>query len=393
MQEIGKYQDGTVAFLLAALERLIRSKPPEAGAFDRPCPADLAGLLAAQGMEAVFHACLPAAGLAADWLPLADRCAHAYRYNLLCGLDGLRQGSELIRHLAEGGVDTVAWRGPFAGVDWYGDVAARGFADLDLLIRAADRDRAWELARTAGYRPCQALPRFIFDRHHLHWRLARAGAESVVELHWALDHPYKPYRINCEAVFRDAVGRRHASFAWHRPSTAHAWLMACVHLQKHMRLAPDAAGQDDFKAQALRRQGLRYWLDLAMLAARHRVDLEAAEVPALAGRWAVEDCLAAATGGLARLWPGLLPASLCPAMTPHSPAAAEPASRSRRWLDLLAARIGFRPVCLQDFATYQLGARRGWWLGLRLGADAVFCLAWLAVRRLAVTKGKHHASG
>lgn len=115
----------------------------------------------------------------------------AVRAVAISALSGARQTVDLSDALGAAGVRTVAYKGPALAMDVHGDVGARWFTDLDLLIAEADRDRAVRAMRALGY----AWPAGLSDRAervYSRWEgvthLAR-GDELPVELHWRCQAP------------------------------------------------------------------------------------------------------------------------------------------------------------------------------------------------------------
>ena len=119
--------------------------------------------------------------------PLRD----AVRAIAVSALSGARQAAELGGALDAAGVRSVAYKGPALAVDVHGDVGARRFTDLDVLIAEGDRDRAVGEMRALGY----ASPDGLSDRAervYSRWEgvthLAR-GDDLPVELHWRCQAP------------------------------------------------------------------------------------------------------------------------------------------------------------------------------------------------------------
>lgn len=97
-----------------------------------------------------------------------------------------------IRDLLEGaGVRFLAIKGPALAVQTTGDVGARGFGDLDILVDPRSVDRLVELLGAHGWRSSVPLPR------HESWAWRRLlytaneltfyGSSCSVDLHWRLD--------------------------------------------------------------------------------------------------------------------------------------------------------------------------------------------------------------
>jgi len=85
--------------------------------------------------------------------------------------------------LASGAVPCALLKGPFLGERLYGEAALRPSVDLDVLVAAADLDRATDALGGAGWRvPGGPTPRWL-RRHHHHLVLHRPGAPDL-ELHF-----------------------------------------------------------------------------------------------------------------------------------------------------------------------------------------------------------------
>ncbi|MFA6167285.1 MAG: nucleotidyltransferase family protein [Gemmatimonadaceae bacterium] len=106
-------------------------------------------------------------------------------------LSGARQAADLSGALAAAGVRAVAYKGPALAADVHGDVGARWFTDLDLLIAEADRERAARTMRALGYASPSGLSERA-ERVYSRWEgvshFAR-GDDLPVELHWRCQAP------------------------------------------------------------------------------------------------------------------------------------------------------------------------------------------------------------
>jgi hypothetical protein len=100
----------------------------------------------------------------------------------------LARTAELVRLtslLGGVGVPTLALKGPALAKVLYGDVGARRFSDLDLLVPPGDVPAAAEALRRAGYAPEIPLEPALLDHliRHDH-ECSFAGPEGPVELQW-----------------------------------------------------------------------------------------------------------------------------------------------------------------------------------------------------------------
>jgi len=188
--------------LLSALLR-----PDRAGA---PLPQGLPGtdwdlLLDAadrHGVAALLHHRLKGAGGDRVPAPALDRLRKKTLENAGTNLKIYRELGFLAGRLREGGVEAIALKGAHLASGVYGNIALRGMADLDLLVRKGDLPRAAELMAGMGYSPAngelvrlyQHLPPFV-----------RPGFPLFVEIHFTIADP--PFLIPAEELFGRAVRR------------------------------------------------------------------------------------------------------------------------------------------------------------------------------------------
>jgi hypothetical protein len=89
--------------------------------------------------------------------------------------------------LAAHGVAGVPIKGPALAQDLYGDIALRGFADLDVLVRTADVVRARGLLLAEGFRPTQPrsdVPAGVLLANESELAVQQVDDGTPVELHW-----------------------------------------------------------------------------------------------------------------------------------------------------------------------------------------------------------------
>ncbi len=178
-----------VEFVLAALRRdADAARAQAAAARGVTAWTGVADLARAQDVGWWVARALPSEGV-----PDAVRTAlaGAVREVAMDALAGARQLAELCRVLGDAGVRAVAYKGPALAADVHGDVGARGFTDLDLLIAEADRARAVAALHAAGYVSpggYTAREECVYSRWEGATQLAR-GNDWPVELHWRCQAP------------------------------------------------------------------------------------------------------------------------------------------------------------------------------------------------------------
>ena len=134
-------------------------------------------------------------------------------------------------------IPVLSIKGPLLARAAYGDLASRRFADLDLVVRRRDLDRARDVLAQRGFQPLIALPRdaesaLLGADYHI--ALIDAEQGIVVELHWAL-------------IRAGLSGLRDESWAWTHAcdttalgspmrtlTTDAAFVYLCVHGSKHL---------------------------------------------------------------------------------------------------------------------------------------------------------------
>jgi hypothetical protein len=127
----------------------------------------------------------------ASALPPAIRQSLAARYaaNLRRNLWFAAELLHVIKHFAENNLRAIPYKGPVLAQSAYGDLALRGFSDLDLLISPADFARAKQSLAEIGYQPSRPLTPVV-ERLWLRTGYERsfdgAAGKNLLELQWRL---------------------------------------------------------------------------------------------------------------------------------------------------------------------------------------------------------------
>lgn len=137
-------------------------------------------------------------------VPLVHRLLGAHRAAPRAALEALRPrvqeigrrnvvlAAELLRVLDvldRAGIRAIPFKGPAFASSLYGDLAARSFADLDILVPAAEVRRTRAALAPHGYQPEvarseRAEDAFLRSGHEYHWCLRRSGKGILLEVHW-----------------------------------------------------------------------------------------------------------------------------------------------------------------------------------------------------------------
>ncbi len=346
-----------------AVLRALAGGPSLAGDLLAQPSAQLLQSLEREGLLAHLDA-PPDSGLAAAARDAARRAAQR-------NLFGLATLAAVHRAFARAGVAHLAFKGPVSNALLFGGRARRIYADLDLLVRRDDRERAAAaLAGLSFRRPTRGGPFAALARRiHFHAAFAPPPRTELlpVELHWALVDRVNLLRIDLEALFAAAetlsVGGERVPVL---DPAAHL-LYLCCHLRKHDPLIPwgvRAGRPAEWFCREARGYPLAWLLDLhhSFLIVAERLGPE--RLTRLAHEWNVVEEVADAVGLLDRVMPSpRRSAAIARLGLAVRPLVAPGAARSRLLAALMENRLGrlaasrgvrlneagfFRPIRLLD---------------------------------------------
>jgi hypothetical protein len=150
--------------------------------------------------------------------------------------ESLRLTSELVEALTalrDAGVSAIPFKGTTLALAAYGDIGARAFSDIDLLVRPAElataRQTLLDLGYTAAY-PTKA-PRALLLRHATHEGLSRG--DTLIELHWRVANKPSQFGLDYEALWARV---QHGSVAGLDVSylpPVDLLILLCIHGNKH----------------------------------------------------------------------------------------------------------------------------------------------------------------
>lgn len=229
------------------------------------------------------------------WLPAPDLLEQV----MLRTARKLRSSEVLLKHCAKSSIEVLLLRGVFDAVRLFGEPFSRRAADVDAWVHPRNRDRSLQVLLEAGYglRDAQT-PLWYTRRNHYHWALIDPEGEFV-DVHWSMHHRFSGFRIDADAIFREAEDVGWEPYRWSTLSPRHGLLVACTHW---MRECPDFPHWQELKdwAEANRLEAL---VELAARFRRVEVD---ETLWRLAKEWRVEYALASGIAALRVLDEGLL---------------------------------------------------------------------------------------
>lgn len=143
---------------------------------------------------------------------------------------------EVLASLTAAGVRALAYKGPALARLAYGDLAQRGFGDLDLLCHPDDVVRAVEALTGLGYRGAPYLEAWRLRRalpFDCQYALERADGEVRVEIHWGVVRPPFGPRPRFDDLWERRIGVPAAGFRIDSPSPGDLFVLLAVHGYKH----------------------------------------------------------------------------------------------------------------------------------------------------------------
>ena len=186
------------------------------------------------GMTAWVHVAVRDRGDApADVRAAIESRARAQRIR---ALHAASQLARLVRALREAGVGSVALKGPLLSAWLYGDLGMRRFADLDLLVDPADRERALRAIGGMGYALRDGMSiatgRVVYAGTGA-WPLSHPAAFAV-DLHWRAQALGFPAPLPPRQVIEDSITAPAAGSDVKIPCATHAATLALLHAAKHL---------------------------------------------------------------------------------------------------------------------------------------------------------------
>lgn len=214
----------------------------------------------------------------------------AYWSALARGETALREGLRVWQALEDEGIPTLPLRGPFTGHRWYGDAGSRWFTDLDLLVPRRQLRLARRVTARLGYTRRQPrMPDAFYRAVHLHYPLRHPDRGLLLDLHWAVDHPFVTHRVGYADLFAASTLVETRGLLWRVPSPVHEALLQVAHLLKEC--GPGPADGSAAWAQAARSGQVLGLLDLALLVARVEAEGRTGELITNAAAWGLSDAV------------------------------------------------------------------------------------------------------
>jgi hypothetical protein len=129
------------------------------------------------------------------------------RGHLIGSLSFAEELCRIVDRLERDGIDVIVFKGLAAASTLYGDVAAREYNDIDILVPPHQVDAAERVLAAVGYRSRHgdAVFRAQFLGHQRQYALMREDGLFAIDLHWAFSGAFLPFPVTAEEVWNDAT--------------------------------------------------------------------------------------------------------------------------------------------------------------------------------------------
>ena len=163
-----------------------------------------------------------------------ERLRMQYVQNTLRQLGFVAELCRVLRLLEEHGIEAIPLKGPLLSQLYYGDYTLRQCKDLDILVRPADLQIAYEVLTNNGYQLSEVLwnspkQEAIYRQTFHHYDLYHAGRDVQVELHWRLNAT----GYDTETVWANPVMHSMGGLPVRSLSAADTFIYLCQHGGTH----------------------------------------------------------------------------------------------------------------------------------------------------------------
>jgi hypothetical protein len=261
--------------------RLLLAQMGVGAKLEGPSDADLRALVEANRLGPLFYL----------WGIRPELWRDVYARNVSRSEPAMELGLDLVGRLEQSEIPCLPLRGPFWGVQYWGDPAARTFSDLDFLVPPNQAERSLKLLEQAGFilRP-KGMPAQFFRAIHLHYPLVHSATGIFCDLHWAVDHPFRADRIPYEAIFAESTFKTFGNHQWRVAAFPHEWLLTALHFAKEL---PPSGNESDSTlwARAVVSGQFKHLLDLAVCGLPLQSGAAFEVANRLAREWQIDDAL------------------------------------------------------------------------------------------------------
>lgn len=234
-----------------------------------------------------------------------------------------RQTSQIVKDLGQRNIPVLLLKGIHLARFVYPEPGLRSMHDVDLMVpreRLAEAEQVF-LDRGFGPLPRPNLEARCAWSNHLA-KLEKAGA-PVVELHWSIERPTSPFRVDLDRLWERSRGATVDGAPVRLLCPEDLLLHLALHLSYHHRFE---------------RAALKGLVDLAVVITAHREELDWASLARRAAEWGAAGYLYTSLRLAREMLAAPIPDSLFGAL-PHTPADEQIVPAAERYILTLRAEL------------------------------------------------------
>jgi hypothetical protein len=158
----------------------------------------------------------------------------AHRDTLASNMRLFHHLSRLLTSLSSAGVPVLVLKGPYLAKELYGHMALRPISDLDLMVRRSDIARALAAVESEGYEQTSKEPVEEQCATAAHVAPLRKPDAPPVELHWNIEGPDSPFKVNPGELWSRAEPLQFLGSQAHILAKEDFLLHLCLHATRHI---------------------------------------------------------------------------------------------------------------------------------------------------------------
>ena len=197
--------------------------------------------------------------------PIEYRLKLSYLRCMAKGMYLYPELSGILSHFNNSQIPVIVLKGPHLAELVYRDRALRPMSDIDLLVRKRDLKRACDELYDLGYETSRQFSIEAETKLHPDLPAFHRGGKCIVELHWNLEMPTSPFRIDLEGVWERAQHVRIAEVDTLVLSNEDLLLHLCIHASYHHRFTFGLLPLVDIAETIMCHRERINWLKLQML--------------------------------------------------------------------------------------------------------------------------------
>jgi hypothetical protein len=142
---------------------------------------------------------------------------------------------KIIKLLLENNIQAITLKGFSLAEDLYGDIAARPFADIDLLVKKQDIIKAGRLLLSIGYKESTPYWEKIAIGTFHNSPPFLSNKRPIVDLHWNLVDADNPVKVDIDGLWKRSRLTMLGNAEVKALSLDDMLLYACIHISSHHR--------------------------------------------------------------------------------------------------------------------------------------------------------------